>query len=296
MKRKKITLNGLFLILILGLIAGCTETPSGRTKQDKHKPTVNLKGDDIILASVNGSPITKYELEKTIQKSLGKYFTGKLDKEGRKKVLESLVMSRAIALAQEKDLSDRDQAVLDKKLKAHREELLVMQYLATHAPPEPVSREMIKEYYDKHPERFGGKTIRTYEMISTKQMVRSQERDELIELLKKPAEKKDWSKWANDLQKKGYPVTYRQGQMNKNVLHSKLFQLMSSLKKGETSQLSFIKGLAYLVRMADEKLVEPRPLKEVSAQLRKSLAPIQFKKAIKQASEQVLEKVEVIYE
>ena len=65
---------------------------------------------------------------------------------------------------------------------------------------------------------------------------------------------------------------------------------------GETSRLSFIKGMAYVVRITEEKKIPPRPLSEVSAKIRKSLAPIQVKESVKAASTKALETAEVIYE
>ena len=70
---------------------------------------------------------------------------------------------------------------------------------------------------------------------------------------------------------------------------------MKNLKTAETSNLIFIKGNPYVVRIVEDKQVPPRPLNKVSDQIRKALVPVQLKKAVKQASGQVLAKIEVIY-
>jgi hypothetical protein len=44
-----------------------------------------------------------------------------------------------------------------------------------------------------------------------------------------------------------------------------------------------------------EKKIPPRPLNEVSAQIRKMLLPVQLKKAVKQAADQVLATAKVEY-
>jgi hypothetical protein len=54
--------------------------------------------------------------------------------------------------------------------------------------------------------------------------------------------------------------------------------------------------VVYIVRIIDEKQIAPRPLPEVSAEIRRILLPVQLKKAVKQASDQVLQTTEVIYE
>ena len=281
----------IYAILLSVFLAACGEKPEGEPQQK-----LVLPGDNIVLARVNGSPITKYELEQAIRKTLGRRSANLLDDSGRQKVLESLVASRAIAQVQAADLLPEDQAALDKKVQAYREELLVMRYLAKHAPPQPVTKEMVREYYESHPERFGGKTIRTYEMIASKRTLKREERDALINVVSKPGEKKDWKKWVKTLQKQGYPVAYRKGQVSEKLLQAQLRELMRPLKKGETSQLSFVKGIAYVVRIVDEKQIASRPLSEVSAQIRKSLVPVELKNAVKTASDQVLGKAEVVYE
>jgi hypothetical protein len=45
----------------------------------------------------------------------------------------------------------------------------------------------------------------------------------------------------------------------------------------------------------EDKHIAPRPLADVSAEIRKALVPVQLKKAVKQASEKVLAKSEVVY-
>ncbi len=67
MKFIKVTV---YLLLLFGLIAGCAQEPKD---QSEHKqPAVALEGETTILASVNGSPVTKYELEQAIVKLFGK--------------------------------------------------------------------------------------------------------------------------------------------------------------------------------------------------------------------------------
>jgi hypothetical protein len=293
MKTFKNTLIGIIIVLSVGLVAGCAQEPKN---QPEHKQSAaTLEGETEVLASVNGSPVTKYELEQTILKIIGKQNASKLDKEAGKKILESLVASRAISLAVELELSEKDKAAIDKKAHAFREELLVKEYLYRHSRPQPVTQEMAREYYDANPERFGGRTVRIYEMISSRPDLNAGERDLLMDALKKPEEQKDWKKWVKKLRDQGRPVFYTEGREHIKMLHPKLRQLISSLKKGETSSLSFIEKSVYLVRIVDERKVPPKPLSEVSAQIQKSLKPVQLKKAIKQASEQVLKNAEVVY-
>ncbi len=114
-------------------------------------------------------------------------------------------------------------------------------------------------------------------------------------LLKNPSERKDWNAWAGDLRRLGHPVVFRRGDVFEEIPAPKISRIMKSLGAGETSQLVFIKGSCYLIRILDEKRISPRPLGEVSAQIRRSLAPVQLNKAVKEASERVMKTAKIVY-
>ena len=298
--KSRLTKSIMPFLLTVSLLA-CTESNNTEPQIPPEPPQpatqkVVLDGDDIVLARVNGSPITQYELELTIRSTLGPSSAGRLDEAGRQKVLESLVAGRAIARVQEADMTAEEIAAIDKKTRAYREQLFVKQYLAKHVAPQPVTSEMVREYYEAHPERFGAKTIRTYEMLAGRRKLNVRERDALLQVLQTAAEKKDWQQWVKNLQDQDYPIEYRRGRVAEKLLHPRLHQLMQSLRKGEASQLTFIEGTAYTVRIVDEKQIAPRPLNEVSAEIRKALVPVQLKKSVKQASQQVMQTADVVYE
>ncbi len=296
---KSFLFTALYICTAVSIIS-CTENQNAEQQTipavKTATPKVVLEGDEVVLVRVAGDPITRYDLDQTIRSTLGASSAGRLDEAGRQKVLASLVASRAIAQAREADLSAEDQAVLDKKVQAYREQLLVKQYLARQAAPQPVTGEMVREYYQAHPERFGARTIRTYEMLAGRRKLKAEERDALLRVLNPAADKKDWQQWVQKLQGQGYPIEYRRGRVAEKILHPRLRQLMRPLKKGEASQLTFIEGTAYTVRIVDEKQIAPRPLNEVSAEIRKALVPVQLKKAVKLASRQVLKTADVVYE
>jgi len=298
-------LKSFFLIALFISMAAftisCTEpkNTAEQTPPEPPKPAaqkVVLDGDDIVLARVAGEPITRYDLEQTIQSTLAEASAGRLDEAARRKILESLVAGRAIARAQEAEMTPEEIAEIDKKIQAYREQLLVKQYLAKHVTPQPATAAMVREYYQAHPEQFGSRLYRKYEMIAGRPKLNSAERDDLIAVLGQAAQNTGWQNWVTELREKGYPVAYRGGLVTDKVLHPRLENLMQDLKTGEASNLIFIQGVPYVVRIVEEKQLRPRPLNEVSEQIRKALVPVQLKKAVKQVSDQVLQTTEVIYE
>lgn len=299
----KNSVKALLAVCFSLLLAACSENaidPAQLNKTTQNRPMspaqVTLEGDDSVQVRVNGSPISRYDLEQAIASSLGDRTAAGLTPEQRHIVLESLVASRAIAQAQESRLDPSELAALEKKVQAYREQLLVKYYLAAETKIEPVTRDMVVAYYNRHPERFGASSIRIFEMISSQTAVDTALRDRLIRELEQAGTKENWQQWVKDLQQQGFALRYRKGQVTEKALDPRLRQLIAPLNKGESSNLSFIKGKLYMVRILDDRQIAPRPLADVSAEIRKALVPVQLKKAVKQASAQVLEKANVVYE
>jgi hypothetical protein len=273
------------LLLLSALAAACGERAQ----------KARLPGDDKVVAEVNDTQITQYDVERTIAAMLGESAAERLDDAARKNVLQSLVQSRAIAQAREKELSVEQRAELEKKVAAYREELLVKQYLLAHTRQDGVSSDMVRQYYDEHPERFGGGKVRSYELVTVSGALAPAQRTKVIEALGQGERETDWRAWTERLKQAGHPVALRSGQGDEAVLHPKLRQLMDQLAVGKASKLTFIEGAPYAVRVTAERARPARPLAEVSDQIRKTLAPVKLKQAVKQASDQVLENAEVAY-
>jgi hypothetical protein len=254
-----------------------------------------LPGDDKVLARVNDSTITRYDLELSMTSTLGAQGAKMLDDGGKKSMLDSLVAARAIAQAQEKTLTARDRAVLDKQTAAYREQLLVKMYLAQNTTAEPVSQQMVADYYQQHPEQFGAKTIKQYEVINSQAALTDALRDKLLAALQNADRQKDWAAWSTKLKRNGLDVVYKSGNADPAILGADLRSQLGALQAGQSASLSFTGGQVSLARVTGEKKIAPRPLKDVSAQIRKALLPVQLKKAVKQASDQVLTQAKVQY-
>jgi hypothetical protein len=261
----------------------------------KAPAAAKLAGDDAVLAEVEGTQITKYDVELAIKSMFGESGAGQLDEASKKRVLESLVQSRAMASKRAQELSAQETAELERKVAVYREELLVKQYLIAHTKPEGVSTQMVEAYYAQHPEQFGGKHTRAYELIASTRELLDAERGCVITALKDPGAHKDWPAWVAELQKKNLPVSYQRGAGTDAVLHPSLQTLVTRLGIGESSALTFVQGRAYVLRVTGETQAPAKPLSEVSAEIRKTLVPVQLKKSVKEASDQVLKSAKVVY-
>ena len=57
----------------------------------------------------------------------------------------------------------------------------------------------------------------------------------------------------------------------------------------------FIDGVPNLIRVVDERSATPKPLADVSADIRKILAPLQLRAAVRKASDEIVAASEIIY-
>lgn len=251
------------------------------------------RDDDPTLARVNGTPITESELNASIERSFGKH--AQLDAARRRGVLESLVLSRAIALAREKELDASGKAEIERKVAAYREEVLVRDYLAEHVPPERVSIPQAEAFYREHPERFGAGQVSRYELIATERELAPQERDAVLRALADAGEHEDWNKWITQLRVSRLPLALSTGRGNERVLHEQLRRLIAGLGVGQRSSVTFIEGRAYLARVTASEPVAPVPFEQVSSQIKELLAPEQVKKSLERARATVLPKSKVEY-
>ena len=286
-----------FILVVLigaGFCISCTQEKAAQPVSKT--PAFVLAGDEEILAKVNGSPITKYELEQVIESTFGKKRASTLDEMAKKNVLESIVASRALALAFEKEMTPEEKAVLEKKIGLYREQLLVQRYLKAHATPEPVTSRMVQDYYNKYPERFGASLEVTYEMIASKSDLTPKDRNRVVEALKQDSlATEEWGIFVNSLRENGLPVIHKKGRASKEILGKRLYSLIENTPEGSTSNLTFIDGASYVVRVVKRHDIPPRPLSEVSARIRKSLVPVQLKRDVKEVSVKVLSETNVEY-
>ena len=259
------------------------------------KPPVMLEGDDVIMASVNGENISLFDLEFGMEQMLGKTNPKIKDPKTRKNALKNLVLGKALAQEYEKEMTAEEKIRLNKKIQLYREELLVSEYLKNYARPEPVSKELIEKYYHEHPEEFGAQTLKSFEMISTTRPMDLKEKNIFISVLKYGAQTDDWDNFYRTLKNRGYPVVYRKINLDDQSLHKNIRIVSKKLGLKEVSPVIPLNKRLHIVRLENEMNIPPKPLKEVINEIRRSLRPIQLKKAIKLAKEQVLEKMDIIY-
>jgi hypothetical protein len=276
-------------LLAAALLAGCRDDDGADAlAQVPVEPSATL-------VTVDDSPITRAQLELTVERTLGESAPLFANDEVERKILDSLVASRAMALLAERELDAGERVQLDLKAQAYREELLVRHYLEQHATPEPVTSEQVADYYQRHPEEFGGGVEKSFEIIASDQALEEPQRAELIALLSgAEAKGRDWQKQVAAWRAAGKPLEYRSNRIKPELLEQPLRGLVESTEAGSIAPL-YVDGQLLLVRVTGEERLPARPLSEVSGEIREKLAPQALKQAVKSLSEEATRQVKVQY-
>ncbi len=253
------------------------------------------KDSSVKRATVNQSVITDDELNLAIHRTLGKNAALYMTDELEQKLLQSLIASRAIAQKSESEMSVDEKNELRLKTAAFREELLVKQYLGRHVTPQPVSTEMVKKYYLGNQERFGGGTIKSFEYV---QVILNEGADAALAVqpLNVLSKQKNWQSAAIDLKEKqsDWSVTYKTASLKSKLIQEPIKSMLINLNVGEVAPLKFEGNSYTLLKLKAEKALAVKPLSEVSAEIRKLLAPIQIKKAVKLISDKAIADAEIV--
>ncbi len=272
-------------VLFALILQGCQPSPDDQAV---------LPGQNEIIAKVNGSEISRYQLEQAAIDTLGieNSVSGNrpaLDKVYQK-LLQSLVMMRAVSQEAQRVLPAKKLIVVEQKVLAYREEILAKAYLKQFVEPQPVTQQMVEEYYQSHPEKFGGQTARQYQLLAAMEKLSGNARQRLTLALNNAATETDWDSYAQAQNKLGIRMQFRQGNSGDKLLQQPLRNVLQQTEIGQVSKPFYLQGRLYVVKVTSERNTPAKPLHEVSSDIRKSLVPIQLHKAVEEITKPLIEK------
>lgn len=286
----KHTLGKMLAAAVLFLTTvSCTESPKETVLEDSATSRV--------LATVNGEAITESMVEQMITRTLSNVSAiSRADQEQlNKKVLESLISSRAMMQIMKKELATEELNDIKNMARAYEEELYVKAYLQQYADPEPVSSTMVREYYEQHPEEFGGATRRSFELLVAPTNLDVETQDALVANLAQIRSEKNWAEnkvvWFEK-----YKLQLQVGTSHPGLLDSALVSALSKLEENETSNTVYLDGQLHIIRLTGVQTTPAKNLFEVSANIRKKLSPLVVRKAVKAASETARAQAEIVIE
>lgn len=269
------------LLVSFGLVA-CSEKQA----------TTNDAAKSPVLARVNGAEITQADVDFSLERTFSQLDTMTIDAELKEKLLDSLIASQAMKQLVLQELSAEKLSQIQKLTKAYEEELYVKEYLQLNVSPEPVTTEMVQQYYNQHPEEFGGEVLRDFELLKAPANLKDNQRDLLLTKVSAIRTAKNWAASASQWQRE-LGLEFQQGRSKKGLLNPQLLRVLEELGTGTTSDVFFIDGAFHLVRVTNTQQVPAKSLAEVSGDIRKRLAPLMLKDAVKRAADEARSKVSV---
>lgn len=246
-----------------------------------------------ILVTVDGSTVTAPELEYAVSRlTAGQLIPSK--QALNEKVLQSLVASRAMAILQERTLTEDAKQQLALKVAAYREELLVKDYINTHASPQPVTNEQVKAYYQKNPNEFGGDNLKTFEYIVGVNVEDDDDKKTLQQALSSLTFASDWQAKAEALKKQGLSVEYKTAKMRESLVQEPVKSLLEKTDAGAMTPVLMAEEVLVL-KVTSHQKISAKPFAQVSSEIRKTLAAIETKESIRTLTDDVLNRVEINY-
>lgn len=247
-----------------------------------------------ILAWVGDEPVTRAELDLALERvDAGGALVTRADRADlERRLLLSLVDARALALLAQGEMPADALRRVDLRARAYREELLVQRYLSDHATPRPVSWQMVEDYYARHPEAFGAARELSFELVRTRRPLTGPARDQAITALAGLDTVDDWAAWT--LEQEPLEFDHRASVAKPELLEQPLRGLVERTAVGQVSAIGS-GDLLMRVRVTAEREIPPRPLDAVSAEIRRRLAPVQLRNAIRTLAEQATETLGVRY-
>lgn len=256
-------------------------------------PKAQLPGDEVTLAKVEGEPITQFDVDRALEKSLGRFALESVKRSAGPKTLESLIQSKALSFLGEREASETERLAIDKEVESFRESLFVKAYLAKHAPPAAVGEEQLRAYYQTHPERFGALPEKRYELLFGAEQLTAMERPLVMKKLGELAREPDWSAAAAKAKAEGIALSVATGSLAEPALHKDLKALLSPLNEGQLTGLVVVQGRAYIGRITGVRTSPPKPFEEAREEIERSLTTVSLRDALARVGAQAVAQVKV---
>ncbi len=283
-------------LTIVCLLSACDNAAndySPATQAQPEKTISDVAGD--VLATIDGVEVTKSQLDMLLINMFGKYRAMQMDSDSRQRALNSVLASYALSKEAVKELPVEKVGFIEEKTRVYRENLLINAYMQTKMNADALSNEKIKQYYEKNIESFGGKTIKEYQLLTTREELAEESWDEYMAIIAANKNKGNLQTIKQQLEKKKFEVQLHAGVLNKDLFNVRLYQFIDSQAINKISEISFIDGKPYLVEITNEKKLKAKPLAEVRDNIRKTLVLQQLKKTIKEQSAKALANSKIVY-
>lgn len=261
---------GAVMILALSLFA-CKPGPTGETKK---------KGD--VLAEVNGKAITTEDFKSEVDR-LPPYLRPMVQSnEGKKELLDSMVVREIILEQAKKDGIDKSKEVAD-RLEDMRKRLIVETFLKKKVEKEAqVSDADMRKFYDENKEKFkSGEQVKASHIL-----VKSEkEAQDILAQLKSGASFEELAKkYSTDSSaSKGGDL----GWFPQGAMVPEFEKVAFSLKEGETSGVVKTNFGYHIIKVTGKRPAGIRSFDEVKEQIKSTLLPTKQQEVFQKMKEEL---------
>jgi len=256
------------------------------------KSTDDATPENKVVAKINGEPIYTSDVNELKSRMLQNVPEDYITPELEEKLLDSLIRSKAMAQSMKKEIDEKTEEIIEKQVTAFREDLLVRAYVEKYGQLRTVTNDQVNQYYTDNPNLFGGGTRKTVEYVEASTVEDREKRVKLLKSLSTMKKSNNWSKSVNRLKTKGFELSYNKLTANEKHIKSPLKEAITKLDKKSEPQLISDAGI-YLVRVLDTEKIPPKPLAQVSADVRALLQRQSYRESIETLSDQVMQKSKV---
>lgn len=266
-------------------------SPASSTTVEVAEATVT---DSPVLVRVGTAEITQRQLDVSLGQIFSASQVASLDAATRDKALESLVLAKLMAQAAAQSLSADERAELSARVAAHRDQLLVQRYIQSDIQPQPVTAQMIQDYYQANLEKFGGGLAQEVEVLSVRRKLSEDQRQLAVAQFAALGAREDWTGGLGALEQAGLEPHLSRRPLSA-VEDARIQGLAANLAVGEPSPLAWFDGKPVMLRVLSRGKTAAKPLAEVSAEIRRTLAPLQLQKALAAERDKLLQETQVEY-
>jgi peptidyl-prolyl cis-trans isomerase C len=262
----------LFAALCIAAVFGCKgQTGTGAKEEKKSGP---------VLAEVNGATITGSDFTKEVE-ALPPYLKPMAESaEGKKELLDTMVVRELILQQAKKDGIDKSQAVAD-KLEELKSRIVVEAFLKKKVEEQAkISDTELQDFYNKNKEKF-----RTGEQVRASHiLVKTEpEAQEILKQLKAGSSFEDLAKKhsIDAAAAKGGDL----GWFGKGSMLPEFENAVFGLKEGATSGIVRTKYGYHIIKLTGKRPAGIRPLDEVKDQIKAAILPEKQQEVFKKLKE-----------
>ena len=265
------------LFVFIAAIAGC----SG----DQQK--LGISDGSNIVAVGGDVEVSSDHLKMSSLRSLKKDYS-ELPEELQGRLLESVISTVAMSQIAKSQAQIDEQEKIEAAVSAYRDELWVKEYLKENAIPQPVSNQQIDEYYNSHPEYFGGGEVVDYTHIRCRYS-----ENKTIKDCTKLLAVNDVNSWFEAAEKHG-EITVINATLNTLLEKHELSRVVVNTQEKKFSGFKNSASELNRIFVIEKRKLSPKPLVTVQKEIRERLAPLQLKKAIKEASKRARSTLKIV--